>query len=239
MSSETVSAEEIARFDALAASWWDPNGPMRPLHRMNPARIDWIVERVSRRYPDSSTVRLLDIGCGAGIATEALARHGFDVLGLDAAGEAIQAGRAHAQGQSQDDLRLRYRVGTAEDLRAEGAAFDVITALEVIEHVPDPAAFILVLRGLLAPDGLLFLSTLNRTPESFAAAKLGAEYFLRWLPIGTHDWRKFITPAEMAGFLRDAGLFVADTAGLSNDPCHGGWRTGRNLRINYLVQAVG
>ncbi len=237
MSSETVSADEIARFDALAAAWWDPNGPMRPLHRMNPARIDWIVGRIERRFPDRSRIRVLDLGCGAGIASEALARAGFDVLGVDAAPEAIRAGRLHAQDLL--DLRLRYRVGLAEDLRTEGEHFDVITALEVIEHVPDPAAFVRVLRDLLAPSGLMFLSTLNRTPESFAAAKLGAEYLLRWLPVGTHDWRKFITPAELAGLLRDAGLFVADSAGLSVDPRQGGWHTSRNLRVGYLVQAMG
>ncbi len=237
MSSETVSADEIARFDALAAEWWDPNGPMRPLHRMNPARIDWIVSRIDRRFADRSQIRVLDLGCGAGIASEALARAGFDVLGMDAAAEAIEAGRMHAEGQG--DLRLRYRVGLAEDLLAEGLRFDVITALEVIEHVPDPALFVRALRGLMAPSGLMFLSTLNRTPESFAAAKLGAEYLLRWLPVGTHDWRKFITPTEMAGFLRDAGLFVADSAGLSVDARRGGWHTGRNLRVGYLVQAMG
>ncbi len=237
MSSETVSADEIARFDALAAEWWDPNGPMRPLHRMNPARIDWIVSRIDRRFADRSQIRVLDLGCGAGIASEALARAGFDVLGMDAAAEAIEAGRMHAEGQV--DLRLRYRVGLAEDLLAEGLRFDVITALEVIEHVPDPAAFVRALRDLMAPSGLMFLSTLNRTPESFVAAKLGAEYLLRWLPVGTHDWRKFITPTEMAGFLRDAGLFVADSAGLSVDPRRGGWHTGRNLRVGYLVQAMG
>lgn len=236
MSSETVSAEEIARFNALAADWWDPNGPMRPLHRMNPARIDWIVTRIGRRFSDPGSVKLLDLGCGGGIAAEALARSGLDVLGMDAATDAIQAARVHAQGQ--EGLNLRYREGMAEDLLAEGARFDVITALEVIEHVPDPAAFIRVLRGLLAPSGMLFLSTLNRTAESYAAAKLGAEYLLRWLPVGTHDWRKFIAPAELAGLLREAGLLVADSTGLSVNPGRMAWQTGRNLRVGYLIQAV-
>jgi 2-polyprenyl-6-hydroxyphenyl methylase/3-demethylubiquinone-9 3-methyltransferase len=237
MSSETISADEITRFDALAAVWWDPNGPMRPLHRMNPVRIAWIVTRVDQRFPDRAQVRVLDVGCGAGIASEALARRGFDVLGLDAASEAIKAGHAHAQ--CHGDLRLRYQVGMAEDLLTEGLRFDVITALEVIEHVPDPAAFIRVLRDLLVPSGLMFLSTLNRTPESFAAAKLGAEYLLRWLPVGTHDWRKFITPTELAGHLRGAGLFMADSVGLTVNPKRGKWQTGHNQRVGYLVQAVG
>ncbi|HEY2133115.1 MAG TPA: bifunctional 2-polyprenyl-6-hydroxyphenol methylase/3-demethylubiquinol 3-O-methyltransferase UbiG, partial [Acetobacteraceae bacterium] len=166
-----VSPEEIARFDALAARWWDPAGPMRPLHAMNRLRVDWILARMQKRF--AAPVRLLDVGCGAGLAAEALARAGHDVLGLDAAGEALAAGRAHAEGQA---LALSYRDGLAEDLLAEGARFPVITALEVIEHVPDPMGFLAVLAGLLAPGGLLFVSTLNRTPRALLTAKLAAEY---------------------------------------------------------------
>jgi 2-polyprenyl-6-hydroxyphenyl methylase/3-demethylubiquinone-9 3-methyltransferase len=225
-----ISPAEVAKFNALAARWWDRRGPMRPLHAMNPARIGWILSHMARRFPSAEGVQLLDVGCGGGLAAEVLARRGCNVLGIDAAEDVIEAARVHG-----GDAGPNYRVATAEELLAERQRFQVITALEVIEHVPDPAAFVRVLVGLLEPGGLLFLSTLNRTRRSFLVAKLGAEYVLRLLPIGTHDWRQFITPAELSGLLRDAGARVTDTAGLW--PGLNGWHTSRDLGVNYLLAA--
>lgn len=229
MSTGTVSAAEVGKFDRLASRWWDPNGPMKPLHRMNPARIGWIEGLLQ------GPTRILDVGCGAGLAAEALARHGHDVLGIDAANEAIEVARAHAAGQG---LRLAYRCGLAEDLVAEGLRFPVVTSLEVIEHVPDPAGFVQVLAKLMEPGGLLVLSTLNRTRRSWLTAKLGAEYVLRMLPVGTHDWKSFITPAELAWMLRSAGLRIGPTTGLLADPLTGQWRTGRDMAVNYMIVGI-
>ncbi len=229
MTSGTVSTTEVQKFDQLAARWWDPNGPMKPLHRMNPTRIGWIGGLLT------GPSRILDVGCGAGLAAEALARQGHDVLGIDAAGEAIEAAQAHAAGQ---DLTLRYRACLAEDLVAEGLTFPAITCLEVIEHIPDPAGFLRVLVQLLEPGGLLVLSTLNRTRRSWLTAKVGAEYVLRMLPVGTHDWKTFITPAELAGMLRAAGLRVGKTTGLVLDPLTGSWRTSRDMAVNYMLAAM-
>jgi 2-polyprenyl-6-hydroxyphenyl methylase/3-demethylubiquinone-9 3-methyltransferase len=229
MSNGTVSAEEVAKFDRLASRWWDPNGPMKPLHRMNPARIGWIEGLLH------GPTRILDVGCGAGLASEALARNGHDVLGIDAAGEAIETARTHAEGLG---LHLAYRACLAEDLVAENRHFPVITALEVIEHVPDPEAFVHVLAALLEPEGLLVLSTLNRTRRSWIVGKLGAEYVLRMLPVGTHDWKAFITPAELAAMLRAAGLRVGPTTGMVADPLTGRWRTGRDMGVNYMMAGV-
>ena len=215
---------EIARFDALAAEWWDTAGPMRMLHAMNPVRVRWICDRL----PGPGT--LLDVGCGAGLAAEALARRGHSVLGIDAAGQVLEAARAHAGG-----LPVEYRQASTGELVAQGRRFAAVTALEVIEHVPDPAGFMRDLAALLAPGGRLFISTINRTARSLVVAKFGAEYVLRLLPVGTHDWRRFVTPAELARHGRRAGLRMTGSAGMSFDPFRQTWSIGRDLAINYLA----
>ena len=233
MQKNSVRPEEIAQFDALAARWWDPSGPMRPLHMMNPCRSGWILDRIHRRF-GAARVGVLDVGCGAGLLSESLAAAGCDVLGLDAGAEAIAAAEAHAEGRR---LSLAYRAGTAEALQAEGRKFPVITALEIIEHVADPAAFVATLASLLEPGGLLFLSTLNRTGKSYLVAKFGAEYLLRLLPVGTHDWQRFVTPAELGRLCRGAGLRLADTAGMSFSPLKRNFAITRDMSINYIAMA--
>jgi len=239
----TAIGSEIAKFDRLAARWWDPRGPMAPLHAMNPARMAWITQRLARAHgldPHAprplAGLRVLDVGCGAGLASEALARAGADVTGLDAAAETLGAARAHA---AKHDLAIAYREGTPESLRAAGEGpFDAVLALEVIEHVADRAAFCRHLAALLKPRGRLFLSTLNRTARSLLVAKVGAEYVLRLLPAGTHDWRMFVRPAELGADLRGAGLRVSDLAGLSFDVLSGRWHASRDLGVNYIAMAV-
>ncbi|GLR66272.1 ubiquinone biosynthesis O-methyltransferase [Acidocella aquatica] len=199
---------------------------------MNPPRAAWVLERISRRFP--GPVRILDVGCGAGLLSESLARAGHEVLGLDAGAEVIAAAQAHAAGQG---LSLSYRNATAEALVAEGEKFPVITALEVIEHVAEPGEFVATLAALLEPGGLLFISTMNRGRKSFLVAKLGAEYLLRLLPVGTHNWSQFITPVELGGHCRAAGLRLCDTAGITFAPLAGGFRISRDTSVNYIAMA--
>lgn len=231
----TVEAAEVARFDALAARWWDPAGPMRPLHRMNPLRTAWVMARAAGAGIAWTGARVLDVGCGAGLAAEAFARAGATVTGIDAAPAAIAAARAHAAAAG---VAVAYRVAPPETLADEGLAFDVVTALEVIEHVADTGAFLAALAALTRPGGLVALSTINRTLRSFAVAKVGAEDVARLLPRGTHDWRRFVTPAELGRELRAAGFRPVASAGMTMRLATGAWVESDDLAVNYLAAAI-
>ncbi|WP_411838428.1 bifunctional 2-polyprenyl-6-hydroxyphenol methylase/3-demethylubiquinol 3-O-methyltransferase UbiG [Paracoccus sp. ME4] len=236
----SIDQAEIAKFEAMAAEWWDPNGKFRPLHRMNPLRLDYIADQIAAEFGrDRRSLRpfagleVLDIGCGGGLASEPMARLGATVTGADATEVNIAVARAHAARQG---LEIDYRATTAEALLTTEARFDVVLALEIVEHVADPASFVATCRELLKPGGLLILTTLNRTGRSFAAAIVGAEWVLRWLPRGTHDWRRFITPEELAAHARAAGLAEADRRGMVFNPLTGGWSlSDRDLAVNYAM----
>jgi 2-polyprenyl-6-hydroxyphenyl methylase/3-demethylubiquinone-9 3-methyltransferase len=236
----SVIDEEIARFDELADEWWDPSGPMAPLHRINPARIGWLRDTIARHFRHSGAdplegLNIVDIGCGAGLLAEPLSRMGAIVTGLDPAPRSIEIARAHAAATGAE---LTYREGVVEDLAREHAKFDVVLAMEVVEHVNDVPAFIAAAASLARPGGLFALSTLNRTWKSFALAIVGAEYILRWLPAGTHRWEQFVTPHELAGALRAAGLRVKARQGLTYDPLRRSWRLSSDLAVNYFMAAA-
>ena len=238
----SVDPAEVAKFDAMAADWWDSQGKARPLHLLNPVRLDYVLTQIAAEFARDrrdrqplSGLRLLDIGCGGGLMTEPMARLGATVTGADAAEAAIAVARRHAEAQG---LTIDYRATTAEALAAEGARFDVVLALEIVEHVADPAAFLATCAALLAPGGMLIASTVNRTPQSFAAVIVGAEWIMRWLPRGTHDWRRFLTPDELAARITGAGLVLVDRRGMVFDPIR--WSfflSDRDLAVNYLMTA--
>ena len=238
---DRIDGAEVAKFDRLAESWWDPQGPMKPLHRINPLRLSWLRETATAHFGrDGRAMRpfeglsLLDVGCGGGLLSEPLAKQGFAVTGIDPAGQNVQIAAAHA---AQSGVTIDYRATTAETLAAEGAAFDVVLAMEVIEHVPDPAAFVATAAGLVKPGGLLLVSTINRTKRAFALAILGAEYILRWLPVGTHSWDKFVTPEEFAGWIQDNGLDVCERSGMVFNPLTDRWSLSRDMAVNYMLAA--
>lgn len=239
----SIDAAEVAKFEAMAAEWWDPKGKFKPLHMLNPVRLDYIAGQIAAEFARDRRslrpfegLRLLDIGCGGGLVSEPMARLGATVTGADAAEGNIRIARLHAE---QSGLKIDYRATTAEALLEAGERFDVVLALEIVEHVADPQAFVTTCTRLLRPGGLLVASTLNRTPQSFAAAIVGAEWVMRWLPRGTHDWRRFIRPDDLAGMFAAAGLRVVDRAGMVFNPVTFGWSLSpRDLSVNYLMAGV-
>lgn len=238
----TASDDEIARFDAMAEAWWDPVGKFRPLHELNPVRFDFIRGAIARhRAVDAAAtlpftgLRCLDLGCGGGLIAEEMAKHGAAVTGVDASQVAIRVARAHAE---REGLAIDYRCALPEDVVGWGTRYDVVLALEVIEHVQSLDLFFEAVGQILTPDGLLVVATLNRTLSSLALAKIGAEYILRWLPAGTHDWRKFVRPSELARVLRRQGFEVAEIRGLQYQPLLHRWSLGSDLMVNYIAAVV-
>jgi 2-polyprenyl-6-hydroxyphenyl methylase/3-demethylubiquinone-9 3-methyltransferase len=241
MTAVSIDPAEVEKFSKLAAEWWNPQGKFAVLHRFNPVRLAWIKEQATARLARDpfdrrpyEGLRILDIGCGGGLLCEPMARLGASVVGADPSPRNISTAAVHAEEQ---DLAIDYRVATAEQLAAEGETFDIILNMEVIEHVVDPRAFLAACAAMLRPSGLMFVATLNRTLKSFALAIVGAEYVLGWLPRGTHQWEKFITPEELAEWLRGTGMAELDRTGVAYSPLTGEWRRVRDTSVNYMVVA--
>src|SRR6266545_4327211 len=237
----TVDDAEVARFSALAGEWWDARGKMAPLHKLNPVRLAYIRDAACRRFGRDpkrldclAGLRVLDIGCGGGLLSEPLARLGAAVVGADPAAANIEAARLHA---AENGLAVEYRATTAEALAAAGERFDVVLAMEVVEHVADVNLFVTLAAGMVKPSGLMIAATINRTVKSFALAIVGAEYILRWLPRGTHRWDKFVTPNELEIALELGGLEVTDEAGVIYNPLADQWRLSGDTDVNYMMTA--
>ncbi|HKL45221.1 MAG TPA: bifunctional 2-polyprenyl-6-hydroxyphenol methylase/3-demethylubiquinol 3-O-methyltransferase UbiG [Roseovarius sp.] len=239
----TIDPVEVAKFEAMAAEWWDPNGKFKPLHMLNPCRLDYITSQIAVEFDRDlqtdapfSGLRILDIGCGGGLLSEPMARLGADVVGADAAARNIPVAQVHAQ---QSGLDIDYRHSSAEALAEAGERFDVVLNMEVVEHVSDPLAYLSACQALLKPGGLHLCSTINRNAKSFAMAIVGAEYVMRWLPKGTHEWSKFITPEELYRLLEQSGLSPVDRKGFVFNPVAWSWSlSARDLSVNYVTASV-
>jgi 2-polyprenyl-6-hydroxyphenyl methylase/3-demethylubiquinone-9 3-methyltransferase len=237
----TVDADQVARFSALADEWWDPGGSFRPLHKLNPVRLEFIRDRLAAHHGRDplapaplAGLEILDVGCGGGLICEPLCRLGAAVTGIDASDKNVGVAGNHA---GRAGLDIDYRHGAAEDLAGEGRSFDAVLSLEVVEHVADIGAFVAACCALVRPGGMAVFATLNRTAKSFAFAVVGAEYVLRWLPRGTHDWRRFVRPSELARHIRDGGARVAEVTGVGYDIMTDQWRLVGDVSVNYMVVA--
>lgn len=236
----TVDPAEVAKFEAMAAEWWDPKGKFKPLHMLNPCRLDYITRQIAAEFNRDLSqdkpfegLRILDIGCGGGLLSEPMARLGATVVGADAAERNIPVARVHAE---QSGLTIDYRHTTAEAIAEAGEQFDAVLNMEVVEHVADPQEFLTVCQTLVKPGGIMICSTLNRNAKSFAAAIIGAEYVMRWLPKGTHEWNKFITPDELFSMLEKGGLSPVDRKGFVFNPITWNWSiSDRDLSVNYVT----
>ncbi|WP_299501564.1 bifunctional 2-polyprenyl-6-hydroxyphenol methylase/3-demethylubiquinol 3-O-methyltransferase UbiG [uncultured Roseobacter sp.] len=239
----TVDPSEIAKFEAMAAEWWDENGKFKPLHMLNPCRLDYITTQIAGEFDRDlkaanpfAGLRILDIGCGGGLLAEPMARLGAEVVGADAAERNIPVARIHAE---QSGLDIDYRHTTAEDMAEAGEQFDVVLNMEVVEHVASPIDYLIACRKLLKSGGLHICSTLNRNPKSYMMAIIGAEHVMRWLPKGTHEWSKFITPDELYDLMQDAGLDPVDRKGFVFNPLTWSWRlSDRDLSVNYVTASL-
>ncbi|MQQ08251.1 bifunctional 2-polyprenyl-6-hydroxyphenol methylase/3-demethylubiquinol 3-O-methyltransferase UbiG [Epibacterium sp. SM1979] len=239
----TVDPSEIAKFEAMAAEWWDPNGKFMPLHMLNPCRLDYITGQIAAEFDrdlNSSNpfegLRILDIGCGGGLLSEPVARLGATVVGADAAEKNLPIARLHAE---QSGLDIDYRHTTAEALAEAGEQFDVVLNMEVVEHVADPLSYLTAIHTLLRPGGLQICSTINRNPKSYAMAIVGAEVIMRWLPRGTHEWSKFITPDELFDLLSQSGMSPVDRKGFVFNPILWSWSlSDRDLSVNYATAST-
>jgi len=237
----TIDPDELAKFTAMAADWWNPNGQFKPLHKFNPVRLAYIRDKLCAQFDRDRLadkplkgLRLLDIGCGGGLLSEPMARLGAVVVGADAAEANIKTAALHA---AQEGLAIDYRAVTAEQLVDQGERFDAILNMEVIEHVAEPQAFMSACSALMKPDAIMFLATLNRTLKAYALAIIGAEYVLRWLPRGTHEWDKFITPRELEAMAETAGLTLYTSTGVSFNPLTDKWRQSGDMSVNYMSVA--
>ena len=241
--SASADPAELAKSEAMAAEWWDPNGKFKPLHMLNPCRLDYITRQIEAEFDRDLTqelpvkgLRILDIGCGGGLLAEPMARLGAEVVGADAAERNIPVARLHAE---QSGLEIDYRHTSAEALAADGEVFDVVLNMEVVEHVADPLSYLTACQELLKPGGLMVCSTLNRNPKSYVMAIIGAEHVMRWLPKGTHEWSKFITPEELFGLIEKAGLTPVDKKGFVFNPLRWEWSlSNRDLSVNYVTASI-